>query len=372
MQPVEEPDSGASDPRVRSLPAVTDACVLRLAGSKSPRGAGWGVVLRSPAGQVLARASGGEVGATSERMELVALLRGLASLPSGTRRLEVRLANSRLASICEAFVRDGVLPRKARHQDLLRDVRASLSSLEARWSVLSRAGRDAWDKEVKVLAQESAVQGEALAAEPASRRGEASEPPCAPPAPAAAPAVVAPSAAGVVVFTDGGCRGNPGPGGWGFLIVDAATHAAMERRGGEPHTTNNRMELTAAIRALEALRRPRERVEVRSDSQYLVNMCSRWLRAWKARGWRRKDKGEVLNLDLVRRLDELIARHEVRWTWVRGHAGDRGNEHVDRLASRAIDLVAQGADAGAEVRYGPGQSPIRLAGATSPRGAASA
>lgn len=181
-----------------------------------------------------------------------------------------------------------------------------------------------------------------------------------------------PRLAYVLLYTDGACAGNPGPGGWGFILIHPASGKRREGSGGEPHTTNNRMELTAAIRALEALRRPRERVEVRSDSQYLVNMCSRWLRAWKARGWRRKDKGEVLNLDLVRRLDELIARHEVRWTWVRGHAGDRGNEHVDRLASRAIDLVAQGADAGAEVRYGPGQSPIRLAGATSPRGAASA
>lgn len=271
-------------------------------------------------------------------------------------------------------MRDGGLPRKARYPELLRDVRALLSPLESRWVDLSLVARDAWDKEVKVLAQESALRADVDdAAEPTGRGAERSEAPrsAAPDTTTGAggaqkdPVTVPPSSAGVVVFTDGGCRSNPGPGGWGFLIVDTRTHAALERRGGEPQTTNNRMELTAAIRALEALKRHGERVEVRSDSQYVVNMCSRWLRAWKARGWRRKDKGEVLNLDLVQRLDELIARHEIRWTWVRGHAGDPGNEHVDRLASQAIELVARGAVAETERRFAPRQSPVRVGASTS-------
>jgi ribonuclease HI len=167
---------------------------------------------------------------------------------------------------------------------------------------------------------------------------------------------------GVIAFTDGGCRGNPGPGGWAFLLVDPRTHAALERHGGEAHTTNNRMEMLAAIRALEAVKGAGARVEVRSDSRYLVDMCTQWLRGWKAKGWRRGPKGkeEVLNLDLVKRLDELIALHDVRWTWVRGHAGDPGNEHVDRLTNQAMDLLGQGKDPSGEARYPPGESPVRV------------
>jgi ribonuclease HI len=135
--------------------------------------------------------------------------------------------------------------------------------------------------------------------------------------------------------------------------------AALEQRGGEAHTTNNRMEMLAAIRALEAIRRNGERVEVRSDSQYLVRMCCSWIRAWKAKGWKKKSKGPILNLDLVQQLDALMTRHDVRWTWVRGHSGVAGNEHVDQLANRAMDLLAQGRTADGLRRYGPGQSPVR-------------
>lgn len=172
-------------------------------------------------------------------------------------------------------------------------------------------------------------------------------------------------AARLVAFTDGGCRGNPGPGGWGFLLVDVPTHSALERWGGEAHTTNNRMELTAALRALEAITREGQRVEVRSDSRYLVDMCTTWMRAWKARGWKRREKGkwtgEIQNLDLVQALDALQARHDVRWVWVRGHAGVAGNEHVDRLANQATDLAAGGRESAGERRHGPGQSPVRVA-----------
>jgi len=138
----------------------------------------------------------------------------------------------------------------------------------------------------------------------------------------------------VTIYTDGGADPNPGPGGWGAVLIHPASGSAQELRGGEAHTTNNRMELTAAIRALEALRKPC-RVEMHTDSQYLRRGVSEWLPGWIARGWRRKD-GVLQNEDLWRRLADAAARHEVRWNWVKGHAGDVHNERADQLATAAI------------------------------------
>ena len=138
----------------------------------------------------------------------------------------------------------------------------------------------------------------------------------------------------IVIYTDGACRGNPGPGGWGALLV--ADGREKELWGGETLTTNNRMELTAAIRALEALTR-RCRAELYTDSQYVKNGIGEWLPTWKRRGWKTSDKKPVKNRDLWEALEALVARHEVRWHWVRGHAGDAGNERADLLANRAID-----------------------------------
>jgi ribonuclease HI len=138
----------------------------------------------------------------------------------------------------------------------------------------------------------------------------------------------------VTIYTDGACRGNPGPGGWGAVL----TSRGVERElwGGETHTTNNRMELMAAIGALETLTRPC-RVALFTDSQYLRNGIREWLAAWKARDWRTADRKPVKNRDLWERLEAAVARHQVDWHWVRGHTGDDGNEHADRLANRAID-----------------------------------
>ncbi|MFP4648892.1 MAG: ribonuclease HI [Halorhodospira sp.] len=138
----------------------------------------------------------------------------------------------------------------------------------------------------------------------------------------------------VEAFTDGACRGNPGPGGWGALL----RYGEHERElyGGEPETTNNRMELTAAIRALEALNRPC-RVVVTTDSEYLRRGITEWMAAWKRRGWRTAARKPVLNQDLWRRLDELVREHEVEWRWVRGHTGHEDNERADALANRGID-----------------------------------
>ncbi len=137
----------------------------------------------------------------------------------------------------------------------------------------------------------------------------------------------------VIIHTDGGCRGNPGPGGWGAVL----SYNGREREiwGGEPHTTNNRMELMAAIMALETLNRPC-RVEIYTDSQYVRNGITAWISGWKARGWKTADNKPVKNADLWQRLDEARRRHEVSWHWVRGHAGNEGNERADKLTQRAI------------------------------------
>jgi ribonuclease HI len=138
---------------------------------------------------------------------------------------------------------------------------------------------------------------------------------------------------GVVIYTDGACRGNPGPGGWGALLIFGERE--REICGGERATTNNRMELTAAIKALGALNRPCK-VELHTDSQYLRRGVTEWLSIWKGRGWRTLSKGAVKNEDLWRRLDEARARHEVDWRWVKGHDGHPLNERADALARKGM------------------------------------
>ncbi len=136
------------------------------------------------------------------------------------------------------------------------------------------------------------------------------------------------------IFTDGGCRGNPGPGGWGALLQ--TDNAEKEIWGGEPETTNNRMELTAVIRALEALKR-RVPVQIHTDSQYVHKGINLWIQNWKRNGWRTADKKPVKNADLWQRLDILSKEHTITWNWVKGHAGHPGNERADQLANRGID-----------------------------------
>jgi ribonuclease HI len=138
----------------------------------------------------------------------------------------------------------------------------------------------------------------------------------------------------VAVYTDGGCRPNPGPGGWGAVILPADGEQ-RELSGGEVQTTNNRMELTAAVEALGALEAP-HRVTLVTDSTYLKNGITSWLDAWRRKGWRTADGKEVLNRDLWESLSAQVARHRVEWQWTKGHAGDRWNERADRLASAAI------------------------------------
>ncbi len=138
----------------------------------------------------------------------------------------------------------------------------------------------------------------------------------------------------VQAITDGSCLGNPGPGGWAFILRYGGR--TKEQSGGEPHTTNNRMELTAALRALQALKEPCE-VEFITDSQYLKNGVESWMARWKRNGWRTAEKKPVLNQDLWQALDEELRRHRVRWVWTKGHAEHEDNNRCDELARAAAE-----------------------------------
>jgi ribonuclease HI len=145
-----------------------------------------------------------------------------------------------------------------------------------------------------------------------------------------------PATAQVVIYTDGACKGNPGPGGWGAYLRWGDHEKDLF--GGERATTNNRMELTAVIEALGSLKR-RCKVAIYTDSEYVKNGITTWIHGWKARGWRTADKKPVKNIELWQALDQAVASHDVSWHWVRGHTGDPGNERADALANRGVDTV---------------------------------
>jgi ribonuclease HI len=143
----------------------------------------------------------------------------------------------------------------------------------------------------------------------------------------------------VVIYTDGACKGNPGPGGWGAWLRWGGHE--KELFGGESATTNNRMELTAVIESLALLKR-RTAVAIYTDSEYVKNGITSWIHGWKKRGWRTADNKPVKNIELWQRLDSLVASHQVEWHWVRGHAGDPGNERADALANRGVASLRGG------------------------------
>jgi len=144
---------------------------------------------------------------------------------------------------------------------------------------------------------------------------------------------------GLEVYTDGACRGNPGPGGWGVLILEGGRERTL--KGAEADTTNNRMELMAAIMALRELP-DGSAADIYTDSKYVMDGLNEWLPAWKQRGWKTAAKKPVKNQDLWQALDTASTRHRLRWHWVKGHAGNAGNERVDRLANEAIDALLGG------------------------------
>jgi len=141
----------------------------------------------------------------------------------------------------------------------------------------------------------------------------------------------------IEIYADGACRGNPGPGGWAALLI--AGDQRKEISGSEKLTTNNRMELLAAISGIEALKKPGTTARVYTDSQYVIKGISEWVASWKQRGWKTADKKPVKNQDLWERLDAIAEQHEIEWHWVRGHSGVPGNERVDQLANEAIDAM---------------------------------
>jgi len=138
----------------------------------------------------------------------------------------------------------------------------------------------------------------------------------------------------VEMYTDGACRGNPGPGGWGVLLRFGEAEKTLY--GGETATTNNRMELTAVIRGLEALKKPC-RVKITTDSKYVLSGITEWMANWKKRNWRTANKKPVLNMELWQQLDSLVGQHEIEWEWVKGHSGHPENELADQLANQGID-----------------------------------
>ncbi len=142
----------------------------------------------------------------------------------------------------------------------------------------------------------------------------------------------------IKIYTDGACKGNPGVGGWGAWLVSDGHE--KELFGGEAHTTNNRMELLAVIRALEALKR-RCTVQLHTDSKYVQQGISTWIHGWKKNGWRTSDKKPVKNCDLWKQLDELAQQHDIEWLWVKGHAGHNGNERADQLANLGVESILQ-------------------------------
>lgn len=146
------------------------------------------------------------------------------------------------------------------------------------------------------------------------------------------------------VYTDGACSGNPGPGGWGALMIARDGNKVVKERelcGGEAHTTNNRMELLGAIHALEALERP-SKLTIITDSAYVKNGVTTWIHGWKRNGWRTSNKKPVKNVELWKRIDEAQARHDVKWEWVKGHAGHPENERADELARRGMEPFKPG------------------------------
>jgi len=281
-------------------------------------------------------------------MEMLALVSGLRSARSarGKREaIEVVVANKSFPALATEWLprwRSRRWKRKGGpllHVDLLKTLDACLRDLEVTWSAVdSKSPRL---ERARELARSARGAPLAIPLQEARKPNE-----------------VMGSRARLVAYTDGGCRGNPGVGGWGFLLIDTLSGVALERRGGARNTNNNRMEITAALETLRALRRPGQEIEIRTDRQDLRNMAQAWIASWRRRGWRRSNGEPVMNLDLVQRLDALLIEHRVTWRWVRGHSGEPGNEHADRLTNEAMDAISKGGDGRGTQRYT--KSPIEL------------
>lgn len=264
--------------------------------------------------------TGGEAWAPPYRLHLLAMIDALQRVPQET-PVTVVTTDQLLVDVCnqylEGWVRSGL--RKQKCQDLLPELFPWVGLLAGE-RLHSRTG-DPHAKDCKKHAKTASSRVELVKAAPG--------------------AVQVRSDVEVVAWTDGGSRQNPGPSGWGAVIVHLPSSTTLTLRGGEAHSTNNRMELTAIAEALDAFTR-RTAVEVRTDSKFAISVCTEWIRGWKRRGWKRASGDPPVNLDVIQRLDGLLQRHHVVFTWVPGHSGEPGNERADELCNEAIDAVLAG------------------------------
>ena len=318
---------------------------LYIAGTARQRAGGWAFILEE-GGKTIRSDSGGAWDVTSPRMDLTALVTGLDSVQDGG--VEVVLTSDALLRTAVEWMpkwRAARWKRKKggaiRNLDLVKRLATHTDRLVVRWQLSN--GKETLLQDAKEMARAAGAKVDRPAPEP-------SAPPVT--------GTVGPSEKRLVAYTDGGCRGNPGVGGWGFLMVDTRSGAALSKRGGARETTNNRMEMQAAIEAMAALNRPGMSLEIRTDSRYLRDVATSWLRGWKKNNWKKKTGQPIKNVDLVQRIDILQNKHDVTWTWVKGHAGEPGNEFADHLTNAAMDEVRGGKSGIAEQRYKV--SPIRI------------
>jgi ribonuclease HI len=303
--------------------------LIQLGVSARVSQAGWSW-LRVDGDGATASSSGAEPGGTAWRARLIAAADALLAAPPDV-PIEVHTGDETLAQVATTSLprwKAADWQKKGGIQDLdvVKRLYAALEGRDVRWSVGDPASPSAVAAQATALAAGKSTQAAAWA-EPVASTDDVE----------------------VLAWTDGGCRKNPGPGGWGFVMVHLPTGTTMLRRGGEADTTNNRMELTSLLQLLEAITRPGRRVEVRADSKYVIDTATKWMASWKRKGWTRgrDEQGKVMevkNLDLVKALDAALTRHDVRFTWVRGHSGDAGNELADKLCNDAMDDVARGRD----------------------------
>lgn len=277
--------------------------------------------------------SGGEPEGSVYRLRLLAASDAIHQAPPGV-PLDIHTGDPTLVQLASQWMhrweQDGWKKKSGAIQDLdaVRRLAAVCKGRELSWSAGNTEGTGL--KEVGANARAAAE-----ACDPAGARWM--------------PTVELPDDVELVGWTDGGCRKNPGPGGWGFVLIHVKSGVTLLKRGGEANTTNNRMELSALLELLATISRPGVAVEVRADSKYVIQTATEWMPNWKRKGWTRgkNERGEVqevANLDLVKALDEAIIRHKVRFVWTKGHSGDPGNELADSLCNHAMDDVQRGAE----------------------------
>jgi len=316
---------------------------LHVAVSCSPPRGAWSWRCVQPGGR-FTDGSGTEAHATSPRLRLHALVDGLTALADGT-AVEVVTTDANTKRMVEEWLpvwaAAGWTKKRLQNKDLLKLLAPQLARLEVTFRIQERRTGDPHAKDCKLHAREAAkhmVVPDQPVLDGATVRNDVE----------------------VVAWTDGGARKNPGPSGWGFALVHLKSGATLIRRGGEVHATNNRMELTAILAALQSLTR-RTRVEVRTDSKFAISVCEEWRFGWRRRGWKRANGEPPINLDIIRQLDHHVDQHDVRFTWVPGHTGEPGNELADTLCNQAIDDVMASRDPSESERRENPPFPITVA-----------